>query len=57
MKLWVDPGHCAPEPVKIGVTSIVATTGEVVLLTAVKGKILPVLLVPRPIDCVVFVQL
>ena len=50
VKLCGEPEHTAPEPVNIGVTPKVATTGVELLLTAVKGKILPTPLVARPID-------
>ena len=40
-----------------GVTTIVATTGKAVALTAVKLAILPVPLAARPIDGVLLVQL
>ena len=42
---------------KVGVTVIVAVTGEVPSFNAVNDAILPVPLAARPIDVVLFVQL
>ena len=51
------PVHVVPPKVKAGVTVIVATTGALVLLMAVKAAILPEPEAARPIDGVLFVQL
>lgn len=45
------------QPASVGVTVIVATTGVVPELIAVKDAMLPLPLAPRPIDGVLFVQL
>jgi hypothetical protein len=45
------------QPLADGVTVIVAVTGDVVLLVAVKAAISPVPLAARPIEVVLFVQL
>ena len=52
-KLCVGPGHVSA----IGVTAMVATTGDDVGLDAVKEGISPVPLAANPIDIVLFVQL
>jgi hypothetical protein len=54
---FVGPEHVTPELVNLGVTVIVAITGLVPVLTAVKAKISPVPLPPSPIDVVLLVQL
>ena len=41
VKLLDDPLQLIPELVNVGVTVMVATTGEVVVLRAVNGPILP----------------
>lgn len=46
-----------PGKIKLGVTVIVAVTGNNVLLVAINDGILPVPLAPRPIEVVLFVQL
>jgi hypothetical protein len=53
VKVVAVPG----QPAFTGVTVIVAVTGDVVLLVAVKDAISPVPLAARPIDVVLFVQL
>ena len=45
------------QPAKVGVTVIVAVTGDVVALVAVKAAILPVPLAAKPMLVVLFVQL
>ena len=45
------------QPLAVGVTVIVAVTGELVVFVAVKAAILPVPLAARPIDVLLFVQL
>ena len=41
VKILAGPAQLVPPLVKVGVTVMVATTGEVVVLMAVKGPILP----------------
>ena len=57
VKLVVGPVQGTPPLVKVGVTVIVAVTGEVPLFTAVNAAILPVPLAARPIEGVLFTQL
>ena len=51
------PVQLIPPFVYIGVTVMVAVTGELPVLIAVKEGIFPVPLPPNPIEVVVFVQL
>ena len=55
VKLLVDPAHGVPPLVKVGVTTIVAVMGAVVVLVLVKD-ILPVPLAANPMLVVLFVQ-
>ena len=50
VKVWVGPLHVILPLVKCGVTTIVATTGAVPILVAVKDAISPVPLAARPMD-------
>ena len=43
-------------PKAVGVTTMVATTGEVPVLVAVKPEILPEPLAPKPMDGLLLVQ-
>ena len=52
----VDPVQEVPPFAKAGVTTIVATTGDVPELVAVNADISPDPLLPRPMLVVVFVQ-
>jgi hypothetical protein len=54
---FAGPVHVSPALVNLGVTVIVAITGLVPVLTAVKAKISPVPLPPSPIDVVLLFQL
>ena len=56
VKVCAVPGQLAPPFVKVGVTVIVAVTGDVPALVAVKEAMLPVPLAARPIDIVLLVQ-
>ena len=56
LKVFVDPVQEVPPFAKVGVTTIVATTGDVPELVAVNADISPDPLLPRPILVVVFVQ-
>ena len=56
LKVFVDPGQEVLPFVKVGVTTIVATTGDVPELVAVNADISPDPLLPRPMLVVVFVQ-
>ena len=51
-----EPGQLAPEPTKRGVTSTVATTGELPLLSAENARMFPLPLAARPIDVKLLVQ-
>ena len=55
VKLLVDPVHGVPPLVKVGVTTIVAVIGAVVVLVPVKD-ILPVPLAANPMLVVLLVQ-
>ena len=57
VKLIEGPVQLTPPFVKIGVTVIVAVTGALVLLMAVKAAILPVPDAVSPIDVLLLVQL
>ena len=57
VKLFDGPGQLTLPLVKVGVTVMVATTGAVPVLSAVKEDIFPVPLEASPIEAVVFVQL
>ena len=50
------PTQLVPPLVNVGVTVMVATTGEVVVLRAAKGPILPLPATERPMLVVVFVH-
>jgi hypothetical protein len=56
VKVFVDPAQPTDAFVKVGVTTIVATTGDVLLLTAVKAAILPDPLAASPIPGALFVH-
>ena len=56
VKVFVVPVHIEVPLVKVGVTIIVATTGAVVVLTAVNKAISPVPDPDKPMDVVLFVQ-
>jgi hypothetical protein len=49
VKVFVGPTHDVPPLVKVGVTTIVATTGAVVTLAAVKADISPDPVADNPI--------
>jgi hypothetical protein len=51
------PVQVVPPLVKLGVTVIVAVTGDVPVLTAANEAMLPVPLAAKPIEVVLFVQL
>ena len=51
-----DPLQLIPELVKVGVTVMVATTGEVVVLRAVNGPILPLPADAKPMLVALFVH-
>ena len=55
-KVCGEPGQLAPEPTKSGVTSTVATTGELPLFKAVNARIFPAPLAAKPIEGKLFVQ-
>ena len=57
VKLLLVPVQVTPPDVNTGVTVIVATTGALVALVAVKLAMLPVPLAARPIVVLLFVQL
>ena len=57
VNVFVEPGQPAPPFVKVGVTTIVATTGDVPLLVAVKDAIPPVPVAANPIPGLLLVQL
>ena len=56
VKLVVGPVQGTPPLVKVGVTVIVAVTGDVPVLMAVNAAILPVPLANNPIEGVLFVH-
>jgi hypothetical protein len=56
VKVWAVPGQLCPPFVKVGVTDIVAVTGEVPAFVAVKDAIFPVPLAARLIDVLSLVQ-
>ena len=51
------PTHLTPALVNVGVTVMVAVTGALVALVAIKDAILPAPLAANPIDGALFVQL
>ena len=57
VKLVVGPVQGTPPLVKVGVTVIVAVTGDVPVLMPVNAAILPVPLAPSPIEGVLLTQL
>jgi hypothetical protein len=57
VKVFAGPVQGTEPLVKVGVTVIVAVTGDVPVLTAVNAAILPAPLAPRPIVVLSFVQL
>ncbi len=57
VKVWGVPVQLTPPLVKVGVTVMVAVTGEVPLLMAVKEEMFPLPLAPSPIDVLSFNQL
>jgi hypothetical protein len=57
VNVFAGPEQDTPKLVKVGVTVMVAVTGDVPVLTAANAAILPVPLVPRPIVVLSFVQL
>lgn len=57
VKLTAAPVQITPPLLKVGVTVIVATTGNGVALLATKAGILPVPLTPKPIEGLLLVQL
>ena len=56
VKVFDAPGQLTPPLVYVGVTVIVAVTGALVVLVAVKLGILPVPAAASPIDVVLLVQ-
>ena len=56
MKVLSSPSQTIPPFSNVGVTVIVATTGAVVILVAVKARISPLPLSERPILGVLFVH-
>ena len=56
LKVLVVPIHETPPFVKVGVTTMVASTGDVPVLRAVKAGIFPEPLAPRPMLVVPLVQ-
>ena len=56
VKDWVLPGQLVPPLAKIGVTVMVATTGEEPELVAKKAEMLPVPLAASPMLVVLFIQ-
>ena len=56
VKLLAAPVQGVPPPVNVGVTVMVATTGEVVVLRAVNGPISPVPPDTRPMLVVLLVH-
>jgi hypothetical protein len=56
VKVLVGPVQDIPALVKVGVTTIVATTGAVVLLVAVNKAIFPVPDAANPIEVALLVQ-
>ena len=56
VKLLAAPMQLVPPLVNVGVTVMVAMTGEVVVLRAVKGPIFPVPPTAKPMLVVVFVH-
>ena len=56
VKLLDDPLQLIPELVNVGVTVMVATTGEVVVLSATNGPILPLPFDARPMLVVLLVH-
>jgi hypothetical protein len=57
VNVFAGPEQDTPKLVKVGVTVMVAVTGDVPVLTAANAAILPVPLAPRPIVVLSFVQL
>jgi len=56
VKFFVGPTHDLPPFANVGVTTMVATTGAVVVLVAVKTAILLVPVAARPMPGLSFVQ-
>ena len=56
MNVFDEPEQVKPALVYLGVTTMVAVTGRVVALIAVKLAILPVPLAARPIDVLLLVH-
>ena len=56
VKVWVAPEQFTLPLLNIGVTTIVATIGEVPLFTAVKAGMFPLPEAANPIEAVLFVQ-
>ena len=56
VKVFVNPTQETPPFVKVGVTTIEATAGDVPVLTAVKAGISPEPLAPSPMLVVPLVQ-
>ena len=56
VKIMAAPTQLVPPLVNVGVTVMVAITGEVVVLMAAKGPILPLPATERPMLVVVFVH-
>ena len=56
VKIMAAPAQDVPPKVKAGVTVMVATTGEVVVLRAVNGPILPLPADASPMLMVLFVH-
>ena len=57
VKVFAGPVQDTPPLVNVGVTVMVAVTGDVPVLMAANAAILPDPLVPRPIVVLSFVQL
>jgi hypothetical protein len=57
VKVLAVPTQLTPPLIKVGVTVMVATTGNIVVLVAIKVGMLPTPFAARPIDGVLFVQL
>ena len=56
VKVFVEPVQLTPPFVKVGDTTMVATTGEVPVFAAVKAKMLPLPEAANPIPGVSFVH-
>lgn len=57
VNVCAGPGQLTPPLVNVGVTVIVAITGEVPVFTAVKAAIFPLPEAARPMEELLFVQL